>query len=37
MAEGFKNQWDVFRDKLEDASKRIDRAIEAAWEELKKQ
>ena len=36
MAEAFKKQWDVVRDKLQDASKRIDRAIEAAWEELKK-
>jgi hypothetical protein len=36
MAEAFKKQWEVVRDKLEDASKRIDRAIEAAWEELKK-
>ncbi len=36
MAETFKKQWEVVRDKLEDASKRIDRAIEAAWEELKK-
>ncbi len=36
MAEAFKKQWEVVRDKMEDASKRIDRALEAAWEELKK-
>ena len=36
MADAFKKQWGVVRDKMQDASKRIDRAIEAAWEELKK-
>ncbi len=36
MAEAFKKQWEVVRNKLEDAGKRIDRAIEAALEELKK-
>jgi hypothetical protein len=36
MSEAFKKQWDVVRDKLDETGKRIDRAIEAAWEELKK-
>jgi hypothetical protein len=36
MSEAFKKQWDVVRDKLEQTGKKIDRAIEAAWEEMKK-
>lgn len=36
MSEAFKKQWEVVRDKLDETGKRIDRAIEAAWEELKK-
>lgn len=36
MATLFKQQWGVFRDNLEKTSKKIDRAVEAAWEELKK-
>ncbi len=36
MAEAFKDQWGVFRDTMEKTGKKIDRAIEAAWEELKK-
>ncbi|MGO9121731.1 MAG: hypothetical protein ACLQPD_29490 [Desulfomonilaceae bacterium] len=36
MSEAFKKQWDVVRDKLQETGKKIDRAIEAAWEELKK-
>ncbi|HTY21940.1 MAG TPA: hypothetical protein VMC85_02350 [Desulfomonilaceae bacterium] len=36
MAESFKHQWGVFRDQMQKASNKIDRAIEAAWEELKK-
>jgi hypothetical protein len=36
MANLFKQQWGVFRESLEKTSKKIDRAVEAAWEELKK-
>lgn len=36
MARSFKQQWSVFRDTMEKTEKRIDRAIDAAWEELKK-
>ncbi len=36
MSEAFKKQWDVVRDKLEETGRKIDRAIEAAWEEMKK-
>ncbi len=36
MSEAFKKQWGVVREKLEETGKRIDRAVEAAWEELKK-
>jgi hypothetical protein len=36
MANTFKQQWGVFREQLEKTGKKIDRAVEAAWEELKK-
>jgi hypothetical protein len=36
MAKSFKEQWGVFREYMEKTGKKIDRAVEAAWEELKK-
>lgn len=36
MAKAFKSQWSVFWDTMEKTGKKIDRAVEAAWEELKK-
>jgi hypothetical protein len=36
MAKTFKEQWGVFREHLDKTGKKIDRAVEAAWEELKK-
>ncbi len=36
MAELFKGQWNTFRDQMEKTGKRVDRALNAAWEELKK-
>jgi hypothetical protein len=36
MAKAFKDQWGVFWDTMEKTGKKIDRAIDAAWEELKK-
>jgi predicted nucleic acid-binding protein len=36
MAKAVKGQWGVFRDVMEKTGKKIDRAVEAAWEELKK-
>ena len=36
MAMAFKNQWSVFWDAMEKTGKRIDRAVDAAWEEMKK-
>jgi hypothetical protein len=36
MANTFKEQWGVIREQLEKTGKKIDRAVEAAWEELKK-
>jgi len=36
MAKAVKGQWSVFRDAMEKTGKKIDRAMEAAWEELKK-
>jgi hypothetical protein len=36
MAKAFKEQWSVFRDAMEKTGKKIDRAMEAAWEEMKK-
>jgi hypothetical protein len=36
MAKSFVQQWGVFREQLEKTGKKIDRAVEAAWEELKK-
>ncbi|MGB6063288.1 MAG: hypothetical protein WBG50_00665 [Desulfomonilaceae bacterium] len=36
MAKAVKDQWSVFRDVMEKTGKRIDRAVDAAWEELKK-
>ena len=36
MAKAVKEQWSVFRDVMDKTGKKIDRAMEAAWEELKK-
>ncbi len=36
MAETFKKQWGVFQEKREQTEKRLERAIQAAWKELKK-
>lgn len=36
MAQGMKDQWSVFWGTLEKTGKRIDRAMDAAWEEFKK-
>ena len=36
MAKAVKEQWSVFRDVMDKTGKKIDRAVEAAWEELKK-
>ena len=36
MAKAFKEQWGVFWDQMEKTGKKIDRAVNAAWEELKK-
>ncbi len=36
MAQSFKEQWSVFREHMEKTGKKIDRAVNAAWEELKK-
>ncbi|MDQ7782830.1 MAG: hypothetical protein RDU20_08120 [Desulfomonilaceae bacterium] len=36
MAKSFKNQWSVFRETMEKTGKKIDLAVEAAWDELKK-
>lgn len=36
MANAFKQQWGVFLEYMEKTGKKIDRAVEAAWEELKK-
>jgi hypothetical protein len=36
MAKAVKEQWSVFRDVMEKTGKKIDRAMEAAWDELKK-
>jgi len=36
MAKSFKEQWGVFLEYMEKTGKKIDRAVEAAWEELKK-
>ncbi len=37
MADSFKDQWEVFWDNMEKHGKKVDRAVHAAWEELKKQ
>jgi hypothetical protein len=36
MAESVKAQWQVFSDHMEQTGKRIDRAMDAAWEQFKK-
>lgn len=36
MAKSFMAQWSIFRDYMEKTGKKVDRAVEAAWEELKK-
>ncbi len=36
MAKIFKEQWGVFCDTMQKTGKKIDRAVEAAWEEIKK-
>ena len=36
MAKAFSEKWSVFRDAMETTEKKIDRAVQAAWEELKK-
>ncbi|HMK35099.1 MAG TPA: hypothetical protein VK463_08535 [Desulfomonilaceae bacterium] len=36
MANIFRQQWGVFRETLEKTGKKIDRAVDAAWEELRK-
>lgn len=36
MAKAFQSQWSVFWDAMEKTGKKIDRAVDAAWNELKK-
>lgn len=36
MAKAFQEQWSVFHETLQKTGKKIDRAVQAAWEELKK-
>lgn len=36
MADAFKKQWSVFWDQMEQTGRKVDRAVQAAWEELKK-
>ena len=36
MAKAFKSQWSVFWDTMEKTGKKIDRAVDAAWNELRK-
>ncbi len=36
MAKVFKQQWGVFWDTMEKTGKKVDRAVDAAWEELRK-
>lgn len=36
MAKAFRGQWTVFWDTMEKTGKKVDRAMQAAWEELKK-
>jgi len=36
MAKAFRNQWSVFLDAMQKTGKKIDKAVDAAWEELKK-
>jgi len=36
MAKAFSEKWSVFSDAFEKTGKKIDRAVQAAWEELKK-
>ena len=36
MAKAFKDQWGVFWEQMDKTGKKIDRAVNAAWEELKK-
>ncbi|MDD3472017.1 MAG: hypothetical protein PHS86_04465 [Syntrophaceae bacterium] len=36
MAKVFKDQWGVFKETMQKTGKKIDRAVEAAWEEIKK-
>lgn len=37
MAKAMMGQWSVFRDTMEKTGKKVDRAVQAAWEELKKE
>jgi hypothetical protein len=36
MAKAFKSQWSVFWDAMDKTGKKIDRAVDAAWDELRK-
>jgi hypothetical protein len=36
MAKSFKSQWSVFWDAMQKTGQKIDRAVDAAWQELKK-
>jgi hypothetical protein len=36
MSKAFKDQWSVFWDTMESTGKKVDRAVNAAWEELRK-
>lgn len=36
MAKAFEDQWQVFRDTLQETGKKVDRAVDAAWTELRK-
>ncbi len=37
MAKAFKQQWEVFYDNMEKTGKKVERAVDAAWRELKKE
>ncbi|MEW6532849.1 MAG: hypothetical protein AB1473_18610 [Thermodesulfobacteriota bacterium] len=36
MAKAFRDQWQTFLDQMEKTGRKVDRAIQAAWEELRK-
>ena len=36
MAKAFRDQWQTFLDQMEKTGRKVDRAVQAAWEELRK-